>query len=103
MRHHAPHGLVTCSILFVLMALVTRGDAAIDDHFAHVRGETETQAIFTSVMQSMPAMAASGEKHNVARRHGCGHALRQKHFPSRERKHPPKQHAHCHRKRHDDT
>eukprot|EP00965_Chrysotila_dentata_P011999 394019-Pleurochrysis_carterae.AAC.1 len=37
MRHHAPHGLAMCSILFVLMALVTRGDAAIDDHFAHVR------------------------------------------------------------------
>eukprot|EP00965_Chrysotila_dentata_P065117 2158427-Pleurochrysis_carterae.AAC.1 len=59
MQHHAPDGLVMCSILFVLMALVTRGDAAIDDHFAHVRGEAETQAIFTSVMQSMPAMAAS--------------------------------------------
>eukprot|EP00965_Chrysotila_dentata_P056266 1866594-Pleurochrysis_carterae.AAC.1 len=37
MRCHAPHWLSTCSILFVLMTLVTRGDAAIDDHFAHVR------------------------------------------------------------------
>eukprot|EP00965_Chrysotila_dentata_P039464 1312093-Pleurochrysis_carterae.AAC.1 len=62
MRHHAPHGLAMCSILFVLMALVPHDDAAIDDHFAHARGETETQAIFTSVMQSMPAMAASGAR-----------------------------------------
>eukprot|EP00965_Chrysotila_dentata_P118137 3904623-Pleurochrysis_carterae.AAC.1 len=31
----AEMALVTCSILFVIMALVTRGDAMIDDHFAH--------------------------------------------------------------------
>eukprot|EP00965_Chrysotila_dentata_P251277 6209959-Pleurochrysis_carterae.AAC.1 len=62
MRHHAPHGLAMCSVLFVIMALVTRGDAAIDGHFVHVRGKTETQAIFTSVMQSMPTMAASGAR-----------------------------------------
>eukprot|EP00965_Chrysotila_dentata_P055391 1838097-Pleurochrysis_carterae.AAC.1 len=44
------------------MALITRGDAAFNDHFAHVRGETETQAIFTAIMQSMPAMVAVGAK-----------------------------------------
>eukprot|EP00965_Chrysotila_dentata_P001254 40872-Pleurochrysis_carterae.AAC.1 len=44
------------------MALITRGDAAFNDHFVHVRGEAETQAIFTLVLQSMPAMAASGAK-----------------------------------------
>eukprot|EP00965_Chrysotila_dentata_P095906 3169476-Pleurochrysis_carterae.AAC.1 len=44
------------------MAFITRGDAAFNDHFAHVRGETETQAIFTSIMQSMPTLAASGAK-----------------------------------------
>eukprot|EP00965_Chrysotila_dentata_P051354 1703154-Pleurochrysis_carterae.AAC.1 len=44
------------------MALITRGDVAFNDHFAHVRGKTEMQAIFTAVKQSMPAMAASGAK-----------------------------------------
>eukprot|EP00965_Chrysotila_dentata_P137329 4542294-Pleurochrysis_carterae.AAC.1 len=33
MRHHAPHGLAMCSVLFVIMALVTRGDAAIRVHY----------------------------------------------------------------------
>eukprot|EP00965_Chrysotila_dentata_P006545 213610-Pleurochrysis_carterae.AAC.1 len=32
MRHHAPHGLAMCSVLFVLTALITRGDAAFNDH-----------------------------------------------------------------------
>eukprot|EP00965_Chrysotila_dentata_P139355 4607726-Pleurochrysis_carterae.AAC.2 len=62
MRHHAPHRLAMCSVLFLLMALITRGDAAFNDHFAHVRGETEMKAIFTSVMQSMPAMAPSSAR-----------------------------------------
>eukprot|EP00965_Chrysotila_dentata_P076276 2519167-Pleurochrysis_carterae.AAC.1 len=44
------------------MAFITRGDAAFNDHFPHVLGEAETQAIFTSIIQSMPAMAASGAK-----------------------------------------
>eukprot|EP00965_Chrysotila_dentata_P160506 5299542-Pleurochrysis_carterae.AAC.1 len=44
------------------MALITLGDAGFNDHFAHVRGEREKQAIFTSVMQSLLAMAASGAK-----------------------------------------
>eukprot|EP00965_Chrysotila_dentata_P106706 3524534-Pleurochrysis_carterae.AAC.1 len=63
MRRHLPHGFaIVCSALFLFMALITRGEAAFNDHFAHVRGEMKTQAIFTSVMQSMPTMAAPGAK-----------------------------------------
>eukprot|EP00965_Chrysotila_dentata_P039392 1309743-Pleurochrysis_carterae.AAC.1 len=36
-RRHLPHGFTMCSALFILMALITRGDAAFNDHFAHVR------------------------------------------------------------------
>eukprot|EP00965_Chrysotila_dentata_P160034 5284611-Pleurochrysis_carterae.AAC.1 len=44
------------------MALITRGDAAFNDRFANVQSEAEAQEIFTSVMLSMPAFAASGAK-----------------------------------------
>eukprot|EP00965_Chrysotila_dentata_P120005 3969590-Pleurochrysis_carterae.AAC.1 len=37
-RRQLPHGLAMCSVLFVLIALITRGDAAFNDHyFAHAR------------------------------------------------------------------
>eukprot|EP00965_Chrysotila_dentata_P053729 1782545-Pleurochrysis_carterae.AAC.1 len=62
LRHHMPHGLAMCNVLFILMALVTRGDAAFNDRFANVRSEAEAQDIFTSVMLSTPAFAASGAK-----------------------------------------
>eukprot|EP00965_Chrysotila_dentata_P172437 5690216-Pleurochrysis_carterae.AAC.1 len=60
LRHHMPHGLAMCSVLFILMALITRGDAVLNDRFANVRSEAEAQEIFTLVMLSTPAFAASG-------------------------------------------
>eukprot|EP00965_Chrysotila_dentata_P101711 3358061-Pleurochrysis_carterae.AAC.1 len=57
-----PHGLTLCSLLFVLVALITCGDAALNNHVVHVRGSAETRAIYTAVMQSMPAMATIGAK-----------------------------------------
>eukprot|EP00965_Chrysotila_dentata_P180566 5961293-Pleurochrysis_carterae.AAC.1 len=44
------------------MAFITRGDAAFNDHFANLRNKTEAHEIFTSVMLSTPALAASGAK-----------------------------------------
>eukprot|EP00965_Chrysotila_dentata_P063018 2087593-Pleurochrysis_carterae.AAC.1 len=32
-----------CSILFVITALITRGDAAFNDQIANLRGKAETQ------------------------------------------------------------
>eukprot|EP00965_Chrysotila_dentata_P254088 6211755-Pleurochrysis_carterae.AAC.4 len=49
-----------CSLLFVITAFITRGDAAFNDHVAHLRGKAETQAIYASAMQAMPTMAAIG-------------------------------------------
>eukprot|EP00965_Chrysotila_dentata_P155762 5147412-Pleurochrysis_carterae.AAC.1 len=63
LRHHMPHRLaMLCSVLFILMALITRGDAVFNDCFANVRSEAEAQEIFTPVMLSTPAFAASGAK-----------------------------------------
>eukprot|EP00965_Chrysotila_dentata_P147434 4866882-Pleurochrysis_carterae.AAC.3 len=41
------------------MALITRGDAALNDYVAHLRGKAETQSIHASAMQSMPMMATT--------------------------------------------
>eukprot|EP00965_Chrysotila_dentata_P088978 2937435-Pleurochrysis_carterae.AAC.2 len=38
LRRNLPHGLTMCSLLyFVITALITRGDAALNDHIAHLR------------------------------------------------------------------
>eukprot|EP00965_Chrysotila_dentata_P150368 4966862-Pleurochrysis_carterae.AAC.1 len=51
-----------CSILFVITALITRGDAAFNDQIAHLREQAETQAIYASALQALPTMAAMGAK-----------------------------------------
>eukprot|EP00965_Chrysotila_dentata_P152374 5035854-Pleurochrysis_carterae.AAC.1 len=51
-----------CSILFVITALITRGDAAFNDHITHLRGKAEIQATCASAMQAMPTMGAMGAK-----------------------------------------
>eukprot|EP00965_Chrysotila_dentata_P130573 4316914-Pleurochrysis_carterae.AAC.1 len=62
LRRNLPHGLTMCSILFVITAFITRGDAALNDHIAHLRGEAGTKAIYASAMQAMPTMGAVGAK-----------------------------------------
>eukprot|EP00965_Chrysotila_dentata_P136849 4525882-Pleurochrysis_carterae.AAC.1 len=62
LRRKLPRGLTMCSLLFVLVALITYGDEAINDDFAHLHGEAETQAVYTSVLLSSPAMAAANAK-----------------------------------------
>eukprot|EP00965_Chrysotila_dentata_P165345 5459653-Pleurochrysis_carterae.AAC.1 len=63
LRRNLPHGLTMCCILFVITALITRGDAAaFNDQIAHLRGKAETQAIYASAMQALPTMAAMGAK-----------------------------------------
>eukprot|EP00965_Chrysotila_dentata_P136269 4506101-Pleurochrysis_carterae.AAC.1 len=52
-----------CSLLLVLVALITYGDAALNDYFEHLRGETaEAHAVHTFVMLSTLAMAAASAK-----------------------------------------
>eukprot|EP00965_Chrysotila_dentata_P135928 4493313-Pleurochrysis_carterae.AAC.1 len=36
LRRNLRHGLTMCSILFVITALITRGDAAFNDQIAHL-------------------------------------------------------------------
>eukprot|EP00965_Chrysotila_dentata_P176784 5838920-Pleurochrysis_carterae.AAC.1 len=43
------------------MAFITRGEAVFNDHFAHVRGETETQAIFIIRGESTSGAAMTAE------------------------------------------
>eukprot|EP00965_Chrysotila_dentata_P113195 3740360-Pleurochrysis_carterae.AAC.1 len=62
LRHHLPHGLAMCSVLFILMALIARGDAGFNDRFANVRSEAEAQEMFTSIMLSTFALVASCAK-----------------------------------------
>eukprot|EP00965_Chrysotila_dentata_P241717 6204442-Pleurochrysis_carterae.AAC.2 len=63
MRRNLPHGFtIIRSMLLLLMAAISRGDAAFANSFANLRDATQAQAIHAAVMQSMPAMAAAEAK-----------------------------------------
>eukprot|EP00965_Chrysotila_dentata_P246004 6206906-Pleurochrysis_carterae.AAC.2 len=62
MRRTLPQGLATCGILFILVAFISRGDAALVDLVVRVRGAIEAQVIYTSVMLSAPTTAPAGAR-----------------------------------------
>eukprot|EP00965_Chrysotila_dentata_P106801 3528299-Pleurochrysis_carterae.AAC.1 len=57
MRRNIPHGVATCSILLAVMALISYGDAAVEDRFASVSDERVAQQVYSTAMQSLPAGA----------------------------------------------
>eukprot|EP00965_Chrysotila_dentata_P150614 4975695-Pleurochrysis_carterae.AAC.1 len=58
MRRNIPNGVATCSVLLIVMALISYGDAAIADRFVSVSNERAAQLVYSTAMQSMPANAA---------------------------------------------
>eukprot|EP00965_Chrysotila_dentata_P088927 2935676-Pleurochrysis_carterae.AAC.2 len=77
LRRNMPHscGLTLCSLLFVLVALIIYGDAALNNHVVHLRSSAETRTIYTTVMQSVPALNNHRRQKHVAGRHWSRHAL----------------------------
>eukprot|EP00965_Chrysotila_dentata_P160347 5294636-Pleurochrysis_carterae.AAC.2 len=59
-RRYLAHGVTACSILLLLLAAVSYGDASTPaDRFANLRDDAETQNIYATIMQSMPRTVLS--------------------------------------------
>eukprot|EP00965_Chrysotila_dentata_P132848 4392676-Pleurochrysis_carterae.AAC.1 len=56
-RRNLPPGVATCGLLFLIVAFLSYGDAALADRVANVCTAYETQTAHTVIMQSMPATA----------------------------------------------
>eukprot|EP00965_Chrysotila_dentata_P031504 1050465-Pleurochrysis_carterae.AAC.5 len=63
-RSNLPYGLATCGVLLVLMAFINHGDSAFTKQLVRSQGAHETQANYSTVMQSMPSTSRHQLRHH---------------------------------------